>query len=132
VPHRPRSSRPPLSRRERQIMDVIYRLGRATAAEVQTALPDAPSYSTVRALLKVLETKGHLRHAAVGPRYLYSPTVPRERARESALRQLVGTFFDGSTEAAVAALLGLSADQLSDAELNRLAGLIAQAKQEGR
>jgi BlaI family transcriptional regulator, penicillinase repressor len=113
-------------------MDVIYRLGRATAAEVHAALPDAPSYSTVRALLKVLETKGHVRHAAVGPRYLYTPTVPRERARESALRQLVGTFFDGSTEAAVAALLGLSADQLSDAELNRLAGLIAQAQKEGR
>lgn len=130
MPHR--RVRPPLSRRERQIMDVIYRLGRATAADVHAALPDAPSYSTVRALLKVLETKGHLRHGVAGPRYLYTPTVPRERARESALRQVVGTFFDGSTEAAVAALLGLSADRLSATELDRLAGLITQAKQEGR
>lgn len=121
-----------LSRRERQIMDAIYRLGRATAAEVHDALPDRPSYSTIRALLRVLETKGHLRHAEDGPRYVYSPTVPRERARESALRQVVTTFFDGSTEAAVAALLDLSAARLSDTELNRLAGLIAQAKKEGR
>ena len=125
-------TRPQLSRRERQIMDVIYRLGRATAADVQTELPDPPSYSTVRALLRVLESKGHLRHTADGPRYVYAPTVPRERARDSALRQVVGTFFDGSTEAAVAALLDLSSSRLSDAELNRLAGLIAQAKKEGR
>ena len=125
-------ARSQLSRRERQIMDVIYRLGRATAAEVHDALPDRPSYSTIRALLRVLETKGHLRHAADGPRYVYSPTVPRERARESALRQVVTTFFDGSTEAAVAALLDISAARLSDTELNRLAGLIAQAKKEGR
>jgi predicted transcriptional regulator len=121
-----------LSRRERQIMDVIYRLGRATAAEVHDALPDRPSYSTVRALLRVLEGKGHLRHVEDGPRYVYSPTVPRERARESALRQVVSTFFGGSTEAAVAALLDLTAARLSDSELNRLAGLIAQAKKEGR
>ena len=125
-------ARSQLSRRERQIMDAIYRLGRATAAEVHDALPDRPSYSTIRALLRVLETKGHLRHAEDGPRYVYSPTVPRERARESALRQVVTTFFDGSTEAAVAALLDLSAARLSDTELNRLAGLIAQAKKEGR
>lgn len=125
-------ARSQLSRRERQIMDVIYRLGRATAADVHDALPDRPSYSTIRALLRVLESKGHLRHVEDGPRYVYSPTVPRERARESALRQLVTTFFDGSTEAAVAALLDLSAARLSDTELNRLAGLIAQAKKEGR
>ncbi|HSD31165.1 MAG TPA: BlaI/MecI/CopY family transcriptional regulator [Gemmatimonadales bacterium] len=125
-------ARSQLSRRERQIMDVIYRLGRATAADVHDALPDRPSYSTIRALLRVLESKGHLRHVENGPRYVYSPTVPRERARESALRQLVTTFFDGSTEAAVAALLDLSAARLSDIELNRLAGLIAQAKKEGR
>ncbi len=125
-------ARSQLSRRERQIMDVIYRLGRATAADVHDALPDRPSYSTIRALLRVLETKGHLRHAEDGPRYVYSPTVPRERARESALRQVVTTFFDGSTEAAVAALLDISAARLSDTELNRLAGLIAQAKKEGR
>ena len=126
------SARSQLSRRERQIMDVIYRLGRATAAEVHEALPDRPSYSTVRALLRVLEAKGHLRHTEDGPRYVFSPTVPRERARESALRQLVTTFFDGSTEAAVAALLDISSARLSDSELNRLAGLIAQAKKEGR
>ena len=125
-------ARSQLSRRERQIMDVIYRLGRATAAEVHDALPDRPSYSTIRALLRVLETKGHLHHAEDGPRYVYSPTVPRERARESALRQVVTTFFDGSTEAAVAALLDISAARLSDTELNRLTGLIAQAKKEGR
>lgn len=125
-------ARAQLSRRERQIMDVIYRLGRATAADVHDALPDRPSYSTVRALLRVLESKGHLRHVEVGPRYVYFPTVPRERARESALRQVVATFFGGSTEAAVATLLDLSAARLSDSELNRLAGLIAQAKKEGR
>jgi predicted transcriptional regulator len=125
-------TRPQLSRRERQIMDVIYRLGRATAADVQSEIPDPPSYSAVRALLRVLESKGHLRHTADGPRYVYAPTVPRERARDSALRQVVGTFFDGSTEAAVAALLDLSSSRLSGAELNRLAGLIAQAKKEGR
>lgn len=125
-------ARSQLSRRERQIMDVIYRLGRATAAEIHEALPDRPSYSTVRALLRVLEAKGHLRHTEDGPRYVFSPTVPRERARESALRQLVTTFFDGSTEAAVAALLDISSARLSDSELNRLAGLIAQAKKEGR
>jgi predicted transcriptional regulator len=125
-------ARSQLSRRERQIMDVIYRLGRATAADVHDALPDRPSYSTVRALLRVLEGKGHLRHIEDGPRYVYSPTVPRERARESALRQVVSTFFGGSTEAAVAALLDLSNARLSDSELNRLAGLIAQAKKEGR
>lgn len=113
-------------------MDVIYRQGRATAAEVHDSLPDAPSYSTVRALLRVLEAKGHLRHVEDGPRYVYSPTVPRQRARESALRQIVSTFFDGSTEAAVAALLDLSASKLNDAELDRLAGVIAQAKKEGR
>jgi len=128
----PTLTRPQLSRRERQIMDVIYRRGRATAADVHTDLPDPPSYSAVRALLRVLESKGHLHHVSDGPRYVYAPTVPRERARDSALRQLVGTFFDGSTEAAVAALLDLTATRLSDAELNRLAGLIAQAKREGR
>lgn len=125
-------TRPQLSRRERQIMDVVYRLGRATAADVHTEIADPPSYSSVRALLRVLESKGHLRHTADGPRYVFTPTVPRERARDSALRQVVGTFFEGSTEAAVAALLDLSSSRLSDAELNRLAGLIAQAKKEGR
>jgi len=121
-----------LSRREREIMDVIYRSGRATAAEVLDQLPDPPTYSTVRALLRVLEEKGHLRHEEDGPRYVFVPTVPRERARASALRQLLHTFFDGSTEQAVAALLDLSATRLSDAELARLSQLIADARKEGR
>ena len=121
-----------LSRREREIMDVIYRAGRATAAEVRDALPDAPGYSAVRALLRVLEEKGHLRHEEDGPRYVFVPTVPRERARQSALKQLLHTFFDGSTEQAVAALLDLSSTRLSDDELGRLGRLIADARKEGR
>jgi BlaI family transcriptional regulator, penicillinase repressor len=121
-----------LSRRERQIMDVVYRLGRATAADVRENLSDPPSYSAVRALLRVLEDKGHVRHEQDGPRYVFLPTVPRARARASALRQLVHTFFDGSTEQAVAALLDLSSTALSAPELDRLGRLIAQAKREGR
>ncbi|HEY7192688.1 MAG TPA: BlaI/MecI/CopY family transcriptional regulator [Gemmatimonadales bacterium] len=120
-----------LSRREREIMDVIYRAGRATAAEVLDQLADPPSYSAVRALLRVLEEKGHLRHEEEGPRYVFVPTVPRERARASALRQVLHTFFDGSTEQAVAALLDMRA-KLSDAELDRLSRLIADARKEGR
>jgi predicted transcriptional regulator len=121
-----------LSRRERQVMDVIYRLGRATAAEVLDALADPPSYSAVRAMLRILEEKGHLRHESQGPRYLFVPTVPREKARKSALRQLVQTFFDGSTEQTVAALLDQSHAKLSDEALDRLSKLIGQAKKEGR
>lgn len=121
-----------LSRRERQIMDVIYRLGRATAADVMDGLPDPPSYSAVRALLRVLEDKGHLKHESDGPRYVFLPTVPRERARASALKQILHTFFDGSTERAVAALLDLSSAKLSDSELDNLSHLITQARREGR
>ena len=121
-----------LSRRERQIMDVIYRRAQATAAEVLEDLPDPPSYSAVRAMLRVLEEKGHLRHEQQGPRYVFLPTVPRDQARRSALQQLVHTFFDGSTEQAMAALLDQSDRALSDAELARLARLIAQARKEGR
>ena len=121
-----------LSRRERQIMDVIYRRGRATAADVMQELPDPPSYSAVRALLRVLEAKGHVKHESHGSRYVFLPTVPREKARRSALKQLVQTFFDGSAEQAVAALLDLSASKLSDDELNRLSKLIDQARKEGR
>ena len=123
---------PALSRRERQIMDVIYRRGQATATEVMEDIPDAPGYSAIRALLRVLEEKGHLRHEQDGPRYVFLPTVPRERARDSALRQLLHTFFDGSTEQAVAALLDLSSTKLSDAELDKLSNLIAQSRREGR
>ncbi len=121
-----------LSRRERQIMDVIYRRGQATAAEVLEDLPDPPSYSAVRAMLRVLEEKGHLRHDQQGPRYLFLPTVPRDKARRSALKQLVQTFFEGSTEQTVAALLDLSASKLSDSELDRLSQLINEARKEGR
>ena len=130
----PAPTRPSLSRRERQIMDVVYRLGQATAAEVRHHLPDPPSYSAVRALLRVLEEKGHLRHQtdADGARYVYLPTVPRDEAGATALQQLLNTFFDGSTEQAVAALLDLSSSQLSPKEFDRLAGLIARAKKEGR
>jgi predicted transcriptional regulator len=128
----PKESNAPLSRREREIMDIIYRAGRATAADVLAQLADPPSYSAVRALLRVLEEKGHLRHEEDGPRYVYLPTVPRERARASALRQVLHTFFDGSTEQAVAALLDLSSTKLSEAELARLSRLIAEARKEGR
>jgi predicted transcriptional regulator len=117
-----------LSRRERQIMDVIYRRGRATAALVLAELPDPPSYSAVRAMLRVLEQKGHVRHEEQGARYVYLPIVPREKARRSALKQLVQTFFDGSTEQAVAALIDGSASSLSDQDLDRLATLIEQAR----
>jgi predicted transcriptional regulator len=121
-----------LSRRERQIMDVVYRLGRATAAEVLEGLPDPPGYSSVRALLRVLEEKGHLRHEQDGPRYVFLPTVPRDKARRSALRQLVQTFFDGSTAQAVAALLGEPGAKLTDEDLDRLSRLIDKAREEER
>jgi BlaI family transcriptional regulator, penicillinase repressor len=119
-----------LSRRERQIMDVLYRLGSATAAEVQENIPEAPSYSAVRALLRILVDKGHIKHSYDGPRYVYSPVVSRPVAQKSALRQLVKTFFDGSTSNAVAALLDMSGKDLSDAELERLSKIVEQAKQE--
>lgn len=121
-----------LSRRERQIMDVIYRDGQATATEVLAALPDPPSYSGVRAMLRVLENKGHLRHVPDGTRYVYRPTLPRERAGRPALENVIETFFDGSAEKAVAALLDLSRSELSQAELDRLSRLIEQARTEGR
>jgi predicted transcriptional regulator len=119
-----------LSRRERQIMDVVYARGRATAAEVVAALPDPPSYSAVRALLRILEQKGHLRHEADGPRYVFLPTVSRDRARRSALRNLVRTFFDGSPAQAAAALLDQA--NLNEADARRLSQLIEKAKKEGR
>ena len=121
-----------LSRRERQIMDVLYRDRQATAAEVLAALPDPPSYSAVRAMLRILESKGHVRHVADGTRYVYLPTIARERAGRPALAGVLETFFDGSTEKAVAALLELSPAGLSDEELDRLSQLIEQARLEGR
>jgi BlaI family transcriptional regulator, penicillinase repressor len=120
-----------LSRRERQIMDFVYQRGRATAAEVQENLPDPPSYSAVRAMLRVLEDKGHARHEQDGPRYVYVPRVARDRAKRSALRHVVRTFFDGSKEQVVAALLDDKSTQLSKDELDRLAGLIERARKEG-
>jgi len=120
-----------LSRRERQIMDLLYQLERATVGEVLSKLPDKPNYSTVRAQLRVLEEKGHVRHEEEGLRYVYIPCVPREVARRSALRHLVETFFEGSTEKAVAALLGGEVSRISSDELDRLAALIARGKNEG-
>jgi predicted transcriptional regulator len=121
-----------LSRRERQIMDSLYELGRATAAEVRERLPDPPSYSAVRAMLRILEDKGHLRHKQDGPRYVFVPTVPREAASESALRRVVRTFFDGSAESAMSALLDLGVEDLDEEALRRLADRIAEARKEGR
>ena len=119
-----------LSRRERQILDILYTRGSATAAEVQGALPDAPSYSAVRALLRILEDKGHARHEAHGTRYVYLPSVPRENARHSALNRIVATFFDGSAAQAAAALV--DSGSLSDDDLARLSALIDRARKEGR
>ena len=123
---------PPLSRRERQIMEIVYRLGSATSAEVLELLPDPPSYSAVRAMLRILEEKGHLTHRHDGPRYVYSPVVPRTTARQSALRSLVKTFFDGSATQAVAALLDMSESRLSGDVADQLARLIEKAKREGK
>jgi len=119
-----------LSRRERQIMDVLYSRGSATAAEVQQNISDPPGYSAVRALLRILEDKGHVKHSYDGPRYVYAPVVSRPVAQKSALRQLVKTFFDGSTSNAVAALLDMSGKDLSESELDRLARIVEQAKHE--
>jgi len=120
-----------LSRRERQIMDILYRRGRATAAEVMADLPGEPSDSTVRTQLRVLETKGHVRHEEEGLRYVYAPALPRHAARRSALRHLVDTFFEGSAEQAVSALLGGETSRLSDEELDRIAALIRKARKDG-
>jgi BlaI family penicillinase repressor len=113
-----------VSRRERQILDVLFARGRSTAAEVQAALPDAPSYSAVRALLRILETKGFIHHEEDGPRYVYVTAMPRDTAQRSALHHLVRTFFDGSTEDAVAALLGGDSTALAPDQLDRLQALI--------
>jgi predicted transcriptional regulator len=120
-----------LTRRERQIMDVLYRRTRATAAEVMSELPGEPNYSTVRTQLRVLEDKGHVRHEEEGGRYVYAPAVPRHAARKSALKHLVETFFDGSAEQVVAAVLGGEASRLSEEELDRVSALIDKARKEG-
>jgi predicted transcriptional regulator len=121
-----------LSRRERQIMEVLYRERQATAGEVLERLPDPPGYSAVRAMLRILENKGHVRHAVDGNRYVYEPKLPRERAGRPALAGVLETFFDGSAEKAMAALLDLSRADLSDDDLDRLSALIEQARLEGR
>ena len=120
-----------LSRRERQIMDILYERGRATGAEILAAMPDAPTYSAVRAKLRVLEEKGHIRHEEEHLRYVYRPVLPRDAARRGALRHLLTTFFGGSVEDAVAALLDLSAAKLSKEDLDRISRRIADAKKEG-
>jgi len=121
-----------LSRRERQIMDFLFREGRASVAEVLDGIPDPPSYSAVRAMLRVLEHKGHVIHEEDGRAYIYKPTLPLETAQKSALKHLLKTFFDNSTEQAVAALLDLSGRKLTDGELERLTDQIKRAKREGR
>jgi predicted transcriptional regulator len=119
-----------LTKRERQIMDRLYRLGRATASEVLEGLPGAPSYSTVRTQLRVLEAKGHVRHEEQGLRYVYVPTVPRHSARRSALKHLVDTFFEGSGANVVTALLGGEGTKVSDEELDRIADLVQAARRQ--
>jgi BlaI family transcriptional regulator, penicillinase repressor len=121
-----------LSRRERQIMDVLYRRGRATVAEILEELPEPPSYSAVRAMLRVLEEKKHIRHEEKDLRYVYLPVVPREKARRSAVAHLLDTFFDGSAEQAVATLLDVSARDLKAEDFDRLAALIEEARKEER
>ncbi|HEX8107795.1 MAG TPA: BlaI/MecI/CopY family transcriptional regulator [Kofleriaceae bacterium] len=122
----------PLTRREREIMDILHRRGRATAHEVMDDLADPPSYSAVRTFLRLLEERGHVRHEQDGPRYVYTPTVARREAQRSAITHLVDTFFDGSVEDAVATLVESSKPKLSAQELDRIAALIAKAKKEGR
>jgi BlaI family transcriptional regulator, penicillinase repressor len=121
-----------LTRRERQIMDILYRRGRATAGEVMADLTGNPSYSTVRAQLRVLEDKEHVRHEEVGLRYVYSPTVPRHEVRQSALKHLVDTFFEGSTQKVVAALLGSEGTKVSHEELERIAELVEKVRKGGK
>ena len=121
-----------LSRRERQIMDVLHRVQRATAAMIRAELPAPPSYSAVRAMLRILEDKGHIRHVVDGPRYVYEPVAPRAAERRSAIRHLVRTFFDGSTEDAMAALLDSADKALDKKQLDELARRIAAARKEGR
>ena len=117
-----------LTRRERQIMDILYRRGRATVGEVMEELSGTPNYSTVRTQLRVLEEKGHVTHEEEGLRYVYEPAVPRSSARKSALRHLVDTFFDGSPEGAVAALLGGEGSKLSDEQLGRISDLVKKSR----
>ena len=121
-----------LSRRERQIMEILYQHGKASAAEVREAMPDAPGYSAVRAMLRILEEKGHVKHQAEGLKYVYVPTVARDKAKRTAVKHLMETFFNGSPENVVAALLDVSSTKLSPDELDRMAQLIDNARKEGK
>jgi predicted transcriptional regulator len=132
VPKRVEKQPDSLSRREREMMNIIFTRGQATATEVMDAMSDPPGYSAVRATLRVLETKGHLRHQHDGTRYIYAPTVNRDKVRVSALDQLLTTFFDGSASTVVATLLERQKGQLTDEELDRLSALIDHARREGR
>jgi len=122
----------PFSRRERQIMEIVYRLGEATAAQVLEAMPDPPSYSSIRALMRILVDKQQLQHRVDGPRYIYSPVVSRQKARTGALNNLVNTFFEGSAAKAASALLGTSQSKMTQQELDELSDLIAAARKKGR
>lgn len=126
------AARPSLSRREREVMDVLYRHGASTVAEVMEAMTDPPTYSAVRSILRVLEEKGHISHREDGPRYVYAPAEAREKARRAAVDHLVETFFDGSAEQALAALLRRSDLELSEKQVQRIAAAIAKAGEEGR
>jgi len=121
-----------LSRRERQILDILYQRGKSSASEVREAMSDAPSYSAVRALLRILEEKGHIRHQAEGLKYVYLPTVAAEKAKRSAVKHLLETFFKDSPEQVVAALLDVSSTRLTSEELDRMAQMIERAKREGK
>ena len=121
-----------LSRRERQIMDILYRSGKASASEVLNAMPDPPSYSAVRAMLRVLEEKGHVKHREEGLKYVFTPVVAREKAKRSAMKHVMETFFNGSAEQTVAALLDVSSTKLTRDELDRMAEMIEKAKKEGK
>src|ERR1700681_4223604 len=120
-----------LSRRERQIMDILYQRGKSSATDVREAMPSAPSYSAVRAMLRALEEKGHVRHQAEGLKYVYMPTVTRDKAKRSAVKHLLDTFFNDSPEQVVAALLDVSSTRVTREELDRMAEMIEKAKQEG-
>jgi BlaI family transcriptional regulator, penicillinase repressor len=121
-----------LSRRERQIMDILYQRGKSSASEVREAMPNAPSYSAVRAMLRVLEEKGHIKHRSEGLRYVYVPTVTHDKAKRTAVKHLLDTFFSGAPEEAVAALLDVSSTQMTREELDRMSEMIERAKQEGK
>jgi len=121
-----------LSRRERQIMDILYQRGKASANDVRDGMEDAPSYSAVRAMLRVLEEKGHVKHQAEGLKYVYVPTVARDKAKRSAVKHVMETFFNGSPEQIVAALLDVASTRLTDEELDRMSQMIEKAKKEGK